>query len=184
MSRKGWIIVGVIAIFVVLGIGSYNGLVSKSVAVDSAFAQVDNVLQRRADLIPNLVSTVKGYAAHESQVFDNLAKARAQYAGSRTVPEKIAAGQQMESALARLMVVVENYPVLKANENFARLMDELSGTENRISVERKRYNESVQGFNVAILRFPQNILARLFGFKMKSFFEAPAESKVVPKVAF
>lgn len=184
MSIKSWIVVGILALLVVLGVGSYNSLVTKDVAVNSAFAQIDNVLQRRADLIPNLVSTVKGYAAHEQQVFDNLAQARAQYAGARNPSQKIAAAGQMESALARLMVVVENYPTLKANENFARLMDELSGTENRISVERKRYNDSVQDFNTSVLRFPQNIIARLMGFESKKFFEAPEANRVAPKVEF
>lgn len=184
MSTKGWIIVGVLALLAIFSVSNYNGLVSREVAVNSAWAQVDNVLQRRSDLIPNLVSTVKGYAAHESQIFEQLAAARAQYSGARTTSDKMAAAGQMEGALARLMVVVENYPNLKANESFNRLMDELSGTENRIAVERKRYNEAVQNFNTGVLRFPQNIFARLFGFSPKTFFEAAPEARNVPKVDF
>ena len=181
---KKWIIIGVVLAFAALLMGMYNGMVQRDVQVSTSWAQVENVLQRRADLIPNLVNSVKGFAKHEKDILNNLANARAQYSGAKTVPEKIEASNRMESALARLMVIVENYPNLKANETFARLMDELSGTENRIAVERKRYNEAVQDFNTAVRRFPSNLIASVFGFKAKPFFEAAPEARTVPKVDF
>ena len=181
---KKWIILGVVLVFVASLIGMYNGLVQRDVQVSTAWAQVENVLQRRSDLIPNLVSSVKGFARHEKEILENLANARTQYAGAKTVPEKIEASNRMEGALARLMVIVENYPNLKANETFGKLMDELAGTENRIAVERKRYNEAVQDFNTAIRRVPTNFIAAVFGFKGKPFFEAAPEAKAVPKVDF
>ncbi len=188
MQGKGkWIGLGLIG-FLILAGGSavqiYNGLVQKNIAVDGAWSQVENVLQRRADLIPNLVSTVKGFAKHEKSILDNLAAARAQYAGARSADEKMKASGAVESALARLLVIVENYPNLKANETFARLMDELSGTENRIAVERMRYNEAVKDLNTSIRIFPGNILAKLFGFAPRNFFEAAPEAQAVPKVDF
>src|SRR5581483_5002759 len=139
-------------------------------AVDMAWSQVENVLQRRADLIPNLVASVKGYAKHEKDVLEQLAQARTKYAGAQSVPDKIAAAGEMGSALSRLMVVVENYPNLKADATFMRLMDELSGTENRISVERRRYNEAVQDYDLSIRRLPYNLVAGPMGFKEKPFF--------------
>lgn len=184
MNRTAAVILGIIVVAGIALAGMYNSLVRKDIAVTSAWAQVENVLQRRADLIPNLVSTVKGYAKHEKEVLKALADARAQYSGARSLDEKIKAGNAMESALARLLVIVENYPNLKANESFARLMDELSGTENRIAVERMRYNEAVQDFNTTIRRFPYNLLARAMGLAPKPFFEAAPEAKAVPKVSF
>lgn len=178
------IIIGAIFLLVLVTIGMYNGLVRRDVAVSTAWSQVENVLQRRSDLIPNLVSTVKGYVKHEGEVFNTLAKARSQYAGAKTIDEKMKASGEMGSALARLMVIVENYPNLKANESFSRLMDELSGTENRIAVERKRYNEAVQDYNLSVRKVPQRFIAGAFGFTQKSFFEAEPGAKSVPKVDF
>ena len=184
MKRGLLIAAGVLFVLLLLGVGSYNGLVQRQVAVAASWSQVENVLQRRADLIPNLVSTVKGYAKHEREVFDRLATARAQYAGAASVEGKIKAANSMGEALSRLLVIVENYPNLKANESFNKLMDELSGTENRIAVERKRYNEAVQDYNLALRTFPRNLLAGAFNFQPKTFFEAQEAAKVVPKVDF
>ncbi len=163
---------------------SYNRFVGQEEGIKAQWAQVDSQLQRRNDLIPNLVNTVKGYAAHESGVFQAVADSRAKLAGAKTPDEKIAAANEQSSALARLLAVVENYPNLKADQQFARLMDELSGTENRIAVERMRYNEKVQAYNTLRRSFPSNITASLFSFKEYPFFQAPAEAKQVPKVDF
>jgi LemA protein len=163
---------------------SYNRFVSQEEAVKAQWAQVQNVLQRRNDLIPNLVETVKGYAAHEKEVFQQIADSRAKLAGARTPDEQIAAANQQSAALARLLAIVENYPNLKANEQFNRLMDELAGTENRITVERMRYNERVQEYNTSRRQFPGVITAKIFGFKDYPLFEAPASAQQVPKVSF
>jgi len=157
----------------------------KREAVNAAWAQVDVVLQRRADLIPNLVETVKGYATQEQIVFGDIAKARAALIGAKSPTDKIAANGQLDSALSRLLVVVENYPQLKSNENFLRLQDELAGTENRIAVERKRYNDSIQEYNTYIGLFPNNIFAGWAGFKRNNdYFQAPEASREAPKVQF
>jgi LemA protein len=153
-------------------------------AIKAQWAQVENQLQRRNDLIPNLVATAKGFAQHEQSVFQAVADSRARLAGAQTPEQKIQAANEQSSALARLLVVVENYPQLKANEQFNRLMDELSGTENRIAVERMRYNQMVQEYNTLRRRFPSNITASVFGFKEHPFFQAPPEAKQVPKVDF
>jgi LemA protein len=163
---------------------SYNTFVSQEEAIKGQWAQVENQLQRRNDLIPNLVETVKGYAAHESGVFQAVADSRAKMAGAKTPEDKIAAANDQSSALARLLMVVENYPQLKANEQFNRLTDELAGTENRISVERKRYNDKVQEYNTQRRKFPSNVTATVFRFKEYPYFQAPAEAKQVPKVNF
>jgi LemA protein len=163
---------------------SYNRFVAQEEGIKAQWAQVENQLQRRSDLIPNLVSTVKGYAAHESGVFEAVAESRAKLAGAKTPEDKIAAANEQSSALSRLLLVVENYPQLKANEQFNRLSDELSGTENRIATERMRYNQRVQDYNTLRRRFPSNITATLFSFKEYPFFQAPAEAKQVPKVEF
>jgi LemA protein len=163
---------------------SYNRFVSQEEAIKAQWAQVENQLQRRNDLVPNLVETVKGYAAHEKGVFEAVADSRARLAGAGTPAETIAAANAQSSALARLLAVVENYPQLKANEQFNRLMDELAGTENRIAVERMRYNERVQEYNTTRRQFPSNITAGIFGFKEYPFFEAPDAAKEVPKVNF
>jgi LemA protein len=163
---------------------SYNKFVGQEEGIKAQWAQVENQLQRRNDLIPNLVSTVKGYAAHEQGVLQAIADSRAKMAGAKTPEQTIAAANEQTSALARLLVVVENYPNLKADEQFNRLMDELSGTENRIAVERMRYNEKIQAYNTLRRSFPSNVTGNLFGFKEYPFFKAPTEAKQVPKVDF
>ena len=163
---------------------SYNRFVGQEEAIKAQWAQVENQLQRRNDLIPNLVETVKGYALHEESVYKDIADARTQLLNAKSPEETIAAANRQSSALGRLLAVVENYPQLKANEQFNRLMDELAGTENRLAVERMRYNERVQEYNTSRRQFPANVTAKLFGFKEYPFFQAPAEAKQVPKVNF
>jgi LemA protein len=152
--------------------------------VKAAWAQVENQLQRRYDLIPNYVETVKGYAAHEKEVFVTVTEARSKVAGAGTINEKIQANNALSSALSRLLLVVERYPELKANTNFIRLQDELAGTENRIAVERRRFNETVRVYNTKIRTFPTNIIAGMFGFEKAAFFEVPKERQEAPKVKF
>ena len=164
--------------------GTYNALVSLNEEVKAAWAQVENQLQRRMDLIPNYVETVKGYARHEREVFIQVTEARAKVAGSVTPSQQIEANTELSAALSRLLLVVERYPDLKANQNFIRLQDELAGTENRIAVERMRYNEAVREYNVYIRRFPTLILANMFGFTRAPLFEAPEEAAEPPKVQF
>lgn len=187
--RKGLLIF--IGVLVLLGIvayslfaGTYNQFVTQNEEIKQRWAQVDNQLQRRNDLIPNLVETVKGFAAQELTIFREIAEARTKYGGSVQISDKIAAANELQSALARLLVIVENYPTLKSDQTFIRLMDELAGTENRIAVERQRYNEAVQTFNANIRRFPNNFLAQLYGFQAATYYEVPPEAKVVPKVTF
>ncbi len=166
-------------------IGIRNELVRQQEAVRAAWAQVDVALQRRADLIPNLVETVKGFAAQERAVIDSVTKARAALLAARTPEERIKANAALDSALGRLLVVVENYPQLKSSENFLRLQDELAGTENRIAVERRKYNEAVQRYNTTIGLFPNNLVAGLFGFKRnEAYFETPPAAREAPKVQF
>jgi LemA protein len=164
--------------------GTYNELVTMEEQVNAAWAQVENQLQRRYDLIPNYVETVKGYAAHEREVFVEVTEARSKVAGAAGKEEQIQANNQLTSALSRLMVVVERYPQLKANQNFIRLQDELAGTENRIAVERRRYNEAVRAFNTRVRQFPTNMVAGLFGFEKAEFYEAPEEAMTAPEVRF
>ncbi len=164
--------------------GTYNALVTMDEGVKGAWAQVENQLQRRYDLIPNYVETVKGYAKHEKEVFVKVTEARSKVAGATTVSDKMQANNQLSSALARLLVVVERYPELKANTNFIRLQDELAGTENRIAVERRRFNEMVKTYNIKVRSFPTNILAGMFGFEKAAFFEVPKERQEAPKVKF
>ncbi|HXI04230.1 MAG TPA: LemA family protein [Candidatus Saccharimonadales bacterium] len=174
-------------ILLVLGLyamASYNSLVTTNEQIDSAWSQVENVLQRRADLIPNLVNTVKGYAAHEKEIFEDVANARSRLAGAATPAQASAANAQLGSALSRLLAIAENYPDLKANENFIRLQDELAGTENRIANERRVYNEKVRSYNTTLKRFPTNFLGRLFGFEPREYFEAEQGAEKVPKVEF
>lgn len=183
-----FIILAVLALIVLASYsflkGTYNSFVTLDEAVKAAWAQVDNQLQRRYDLIPNLVETVKGFAAQEKTVFIEVTNARAQAGGARTVPEKIEANNELTSALSRLLLVVERYPELKSNENFMKLQDELAGTENRIAVERRRYNEAVRAYNVKIRSFPANLLAGFFGFEKQAFFEVPEAAKAAPQVRF
>ena len=180
------VIVGIIAL-AVFGqyVGVRNTLVSKNEAVKAAWSQVDIVLQRRADLIPNLVETVKGYAKQEQTVFGDIAKARSALLSAGTPQDKIAANNQLDGALGRLLLIVENYPQLKSNENFLRLQDELAGTENRIAVERKRYNDTLQDYNTYVQQFPNNIFAGWAGFKPNpAYFQASEASRQTPKVDF
>ena len=187
--KKGLIalvVVGLIA-FVLGGmyVSSRNQMVVKNEAVKSAWAQVDVVLQRRADLIPNLVETVKGYAAQEQTVFHDIAAARSALMGAQTPSDKIAANGQLDGALSRLLLIVENYPVLKSNENFLRLQDELAGSENRIAVERKRYNDTLQDYNTFIGLFPNSLFAGWAGFQRNNaYFTATESSREAPKVQF
>src|SRR5690242_8918888 len=186
---KGLIAVIIVVLIALLAFGQYvgvrNTLVAKNEAVKAAWSQVDIVLQRRADLIPNLVETVKGYAQQEQKVFGDIAKARSVLLSAGSPSEKIAANQQLDGALGRLLVIVENYPQLKSNENFMRLQDELAGTENRIAVERKRYNDTLQDYNTYVQKFPNNIYAGWGGFKPnEAYFTAEAGSREAPKVNF
>jgi LemA protein len=163
---------------------SYNRFTGSEEAIKAQWGQVQNQLQRRNDLIPNLVESVKGYAAQEKEIFTSIAASREKLAGARTPQETIQAANEQSSALARLLVVVENYPQLKSDATFQRLMDELAGTENRISTERMRYNERVQEYNTLRRRFPSNMTAKVFGFQEYPYFEAPAAAQQVPKVDF
>jgi LemA protein len=182
----------VVAIVLVVGVmfgGKFvsvrNDLATQDEAIKASWAQVDVALQRRADLIPNLVNTVKGFASHEKAVIDSVTAARAQLGGARSPQEKIAANNQLDGALSRLLVVVENYPNLKANENFMRLQDELAGTENRIAIERRKYNEVVQRYNTQIVLFPNNLIASMSGFQRNdAYFKVDPGSRTAPAVAF
>jgi LemA protein len=185
---KALIVIGIILV-VILIIGGYvrglyNSMVTLDEGVKTSWAQVENQFQRRNDLIPNYVETVKGYAKQEREVFIQVTEARSRVGSAGTVSEKIEANNQLTSALARLLVVVERYPDLKSNQNFIRLQDELAGTENRIAVARQRYNEAVRAFNVRIRSFPANLFASAFGFERAPLFEAPEAAKEVPTVDF
>ncbi|HHY93604.1 MAG TPA: LemA family protein [Firmicutes bacterium] len=186
--RRTWIVLGAIVLVLIVAAGSlagtYNGLVGRSEKINEQWAQIQSQLQRRYDLIPNLVETVKGYAAHEQGVFTAIAEARAKLAGAATPEQQVEAANQLEGALARLLVIVERYPELKANEQFNRLMDELAGTENRIQVARARYNTAVKDYNFTIRRFPTVVVARLLGFDQRAYFEAGPEAQGAPKVNF
>ena len=185
--KKSAIIIVILAVVIIIAIslgGSYNGIVAKAEEVDNKFATIDTQLQRRADLIPNLVNTVKGYAAQEKEIIASVTEARAKLAGATTVGEKANADEELTSALNRLMVVVENYPDLKSSQNFIQLSDELSGTENRIATARRDYNEAVKAYNLKIKRFPTNLMAGMFGYGQRDYFEASEQSKEVPNVNF
>jgi LemA protein len=186
---KGVIVLIVIVVLILLVGGSYvstkNTLVAKNEAVKSTWSQVDVVLQRRADLIPNLVETVKGITKQEQTVFGEIAQARSQLLSASTPADKIAANQRVDGALGRLLALAENYPQLKSNENFLRLQDELAGTENRIAVERKNYNDTLQDYNTYVLQFPNSLFASWAGFKKNdAYFAASEASRTVPKVNF
>jgi len=182
------IIVGILILLLVIPYsylkGTYNSLVTMDEGVKGAWAQVENQLQRRYDLIPNLVETVKGFASQEREVFIKVAEARSKVAGAGSINDKIEANNQLSSALSRLLVVVERYPELKSNTNFIRLQDELAGTENRIAVERRRFNETVRAYNTKIRSFPTNLIAGMFGFEKATFFEVPKERQEAPQVRF
>ncbi|HEX5061264.1 MAG TPA: LemA family protein [Kofleriaceae bacterium] len=188
MNNRKWlpvaVIVGAIVVIALVVGTKYNSLVSEREQVNGSWAQVQNVLQRRNDLIPNLVATVKGYAAHEKETFTQIAEARAKLAGARTPSDAANANAQLDSALSRLLVIAEAYPQLKANENFVRLQDELAGTENRIAVERQRYNNEVRDYNRTIKRFPTNLVARTFDFQRRDYFEADVDAQKAPEVRF
>src|ERR1700755_2149468 len=188
MQRAVVVIIVLLLIAFLLGsmyVGRRNEMVRKRETVNAAWSQVDVVLQRRSDLIPNLVETVKGFGAHEEKVFGDIAAARAAMMGAKTPQEKIAANGQLDSALGRLLVVVENYPQLRSNENFLRLQDELAGTENRIAIERRRYNEAVQDYNTFIALFPNSLVASLSGFaRNDAYFKTEEGARQVPKVDF
>jgi LemA protein len=186
--KSGMILLGIF-LLVLLGLGgcvagSYNSLVAKKADVENKWAQVENQLQRRNDLIGNLVETVKGAAGQEQTVFGEIAQARAAMAGAKTPEAGIAAAQGMDSAIGRLLVVVENYPQLRSMESFTQLMDEIAGTENRIATERMRYNDSVKDFNITVRSFPMNLFAGMFNFKEAPTYPVPEAAKSVPKVDF
>jgi LemA protein len=186
-SNLKWILgmVGFLVVIFLIGMGSYNSLVSSNEAVEAQWSQVENVMQRRFDLIPNLVATVKGYAKHEKDVLEEVTRLRSQWGAAQTRDEKVQTSDQLEGTLNHLMVVLENYPDLKANEGFLKLQDELAGTENRIAVERQRYNETLQDYNVKTRSFPSNIMASLFGFQRKeAYFKAVSGADQAPKVDF
>lgn len=178
------VVLGVVIILVLWGMSIRNGFATKSLNVEAKFSSIDTDLQRRFDLIPNLVSTVKGLTEQEQKVFGDIAQARSQYAGATTTEGKAQAGAQFESALGRLLVITENYPALKSSEAFQTLMAQLEGTENRISVSRKDYNTAVQEYNTMIVRFPANIVAKIFGYTSKTFFTATEETRTNPQVNF
>ncbi|MEN9912990.1 MAG: hypothetical protein RLY66_398 [Candidatus Parcubacteria bacterium] len=181
--KKTLLIVGILALVaVVYTWSSYNGLVAAREAVTAQWQQVETLYQRRFDLIPNLVASVKGVLNQEQTVFADIANARAKYSGAQSVGDKATAANQVESALSRLLVIVENYPTLKSSETVRDLMTQLEGSENRISVERGRFNESVKTFNTTIKKFPKNIFASLFGFDVIEYFEAQTGAENAPKV--
>lgn len=187
MKKSTIVIIAIVAIVLIIALmlgSSYNGIVAKAEEVDNKFATIDTQLQRRADLIPNLVNTVKGYAAQEKEIIDSVTEARAKLAGANTVAEKAEADGELTSALNRLMVVVENYPDLKSSQNFIQLSDELAGTENRIATARRDYNEAVKEYNLKIKRFPTNLMANMFGYEVKEYFQASENSQEVPNVNF
>lgn len=184
MNKTAWIVIAVLAVVLIGAFSSYNGLVSMNENVNGKWSQIENQLQRRADLIPNLVNTVKGYAAHEQAAIQAVADARAKLAGAQGPAAKAAANGEVNSALSRLLMVAENYPTLKADANFRGLMDELAGTENRISVARKDYNDAVQTYNTKIHSLPTSLFAGAFGFGPKEYFKAEEGAKQVPQVKF
>ncbi|HHY09136.1 MAG TPA: LemA family protein [Firmicutes bacterium] len=187
MKRSTQILLAVVIVLIILVgsvVGKYNQLVELETSVDGRWAQVENQLQRRADLVPNLVNTVKGYASHEEGVFTEIAQARARLLAARTPADQMEANAGLDSALGRLLAISEAYPDLKADTSFVRLQDELAGTENRIATERMRFNESVQNWNATIRKFPTNILANVLGKQAKLFFEVAEGAREVPQVQF
>ncbi len=184
MNKVHYVILGLAIIVIAFTWSSYNGLVRKDEAVKTQWSQVENVYQRRFDLIPNVVATVKGAAKQDLDVFKEIADARTHYAGAQTVDQRSQAAGQIESSLARLLVIVENYPTLKSQESFQALIVELEGTENRVAVERGRFNETVLAYNVEVRKFPTNIIAGVFNFNVHELFQASSQAKDAPKVNF
>jgi len=186
--KKGTIIliliIAVLAVVILPAVSSYNRLVALSEDVETALSQIDNQLQRRNDLIPNLVNTVKGYAAHEEEIFTRIADARSRLIGAGSLEEKAEASEELSGALSRLLAIAENYPELKANENFRQLADELAGTENRIATARRDYNNAARVYNTTIRRFPTVIIANIFGFERYEYFEADESARQAPEVNF
>lgn len=178
------VIVAIIVAIVIAIIAGYNGMVSKKEKIENSLSNLDVALQRRSDLIPNLVNTVKGYTNQENQVIDKVTEARKNLVNANNVEEKSTANNELSNSLKALMVVVENYPDLKSSENFKQLADELAGTENRIAVARKDYNDAVNTFNTSIKKFPNNILAGMFGYEEETYFKADEKSSEVPNVNF
>ena len=179
-----WIPLGIIAILVLWFVGTYNSLVRLDNSVEEKWAQVENQYQRRIDLIPNLVETVKGFASHEKNLFTEITKLRSQWSNAQTRTEQTTAAQGLESAVSRLLLVAENYPQLKSNENFLALQSQLEGTENRVATERKRYNEDVLAFNTKIRTFPSSLIAGMFGYQKKDYFQSDEGADQVPQVQF
>lgn len=187
MKKQNIILISIITFVVILtiiAISSYNGIASKQEAVESSLSDLDVMLQRRADLVPNLVSIVKGYASHETEIINKVTDARTKLANANSIEEKSNANNELSNSLNALMIVVENYPDLKSSANFTQLSDELAGTENRIAVARKDYNNAVKTFNTSIIKFPSNIFANMFGFRKATYFEAEESSSEVPSVNF
>jgi len=184
MKKVGLIILGSIVVIALWVIGQYNGLLGKSEAVNNQWAQVETSYQRRFDLIPNLVETVKGISEQEKDVFGEIAEARTRYAGAKTTDEQMAASENLESSLGRLLVIMENYPELKSSESYQTLMAQLEGTENRINVERVRYNDTVKDYNLATKQFPVVLVAKMLGFADKAYFQATDKAEEAPKVSF
>ncbi len=187
-NKKLLITLGVIALIILSSIfwyvGTFNKLITMDETLNESWAQVENVMQRRYDLMPNLINTVKGYAKHEKELFENIAESRSKLAGAGNAQSKMKAANGLEGSLSRLLVVVERYPDLKANANFIRLMDELAGSENRLTVERQRYNKAVKNFNITIRRFPSSIIANNLGYEKKDMFQMNEKAKEVPQVNF
>lgn len=181
---KWVIVVAVLVLLVVWGVGRYNSFVTQNEKITAQWAQVENQYQRRFDLIPNIVASVKGVAQQEQEVFGAIAEARTRYSGAKTANERAGAATQVESALGRLLVIAENYPVLQSSQSYRDLTVALEGTENRTSVERMKYNELVKNLNTAVKRFPGSVLATLFGVNERAYFEIAEEVKIVPKVDF
>jgi len=186
--KTSWIVAGVIILVLIIAVfsivGKYNSLVTTNENIDGKWSQVENNLQRRADLIPNLVETVKGYASHEKEIFTAISDARARLIGASGVDETAKANGELSGALNRLLAISEAYPALKADQNFKALQDELAGTENRIAVSRKDYNDAVQAYNTNVKRFPTNIVANIFGYQARQYFQAEEGAKELPKVKF
>lgn len=179
-----WVVIGVVVLIGLYAVTSYNSFVAQNEKVNNTWAQIDTQLERRYDLIPNLISSVKGLTAQEQKVFGDIADARTRYAGASTPEDKAQAANQVESALGRLLVITENYPVLRSSEAFISLMVQLEGTENRIAVARKDYNDSVTTLNTALKRFPGSAIGKLFGFQSRTYFEITNDARQTPKVEF